>query len=492
MELAIAGEPLAGVVRALAEVSGRAVILEGRDGRLLAYQSRPSEGPPRDAVEPMLRRDRPEVLRWLRATATSSPADPPTAIYGLDDGWSRVVAPVIGRDGLLGCISLVTKRGEATAEDGQATARGAAACAIVLAREQAAVTARREVELHVLDEVLDGALRSEATLLQQARRLGHDLDASHVALVLRLDRPPGSGPVRAGGRDERWEALGDAVGRTTRSRSAQGLWRVRHNNAEVAWPTALVADAVAAAVAVCDDLVAQLGGSRGAPPLVSVGVGTARQGIAGIRQSHKEAKQALSLGRRLHGPGGLTRFDALGVHRLIFAAEALPELRSLYQETLAPLLAYDREHNGDLLGTLAAFFAANGSPKEAAERLQVHRNTVLYRLDRVRSITGYDLEDADVRLRLHLALQIHLALADDDRPLANRADPPSRCLPVRADPGRSSTSTSNPIPRWGSPTPGAGMIPGRDTMGDAQKNPVDQDRRIEEKQTPTWNGPGSR
>ncbi|MFM8595115.1 MAG: hypothetical protein ACKOCK_12125, partial [Chloroflexota bacterium] len=38
MELAIAGEPLAGVVRALAELSNRAVILEGRDGRLLAYQ----------------------------------------------------------------------------------------------------------------------------------------------------------------------------------------------------------------------------------------------------------------------------------------------------------------------------------------------------------------------------------------------------------------------------------------------------------------------
>jgi hypothetical protein len=36
------------------------------------------------------------------------------------------------------------------------------------------------------------------------------------------------------------------------------------------------------------------------------------------------------------------------------------------------------------------------------------------------------------------------------------------------------------------------MIPDRDTMGDVQKNPVGQDRRIEEKQTPTWKGPGSR
>ncbi|HEU0116150.1 MAG TPA: helix-turn-helix domain-containing protein, partial [Thermomicrobiales bacterium] len=67
----------------------------------------------------------------------------------------------------------------------------------------------------------------------------------------------------------------------------------------------------------------------------------------------------------------------------------------------------------ELIHTLDAFFAANGSPKEAAERLRVHRNTVLYRLDRIRDITGYDLDDAATRLRLHLALQIHLALADD-------------------------------------------------------------------------------
>ena len=415
MELAIAGEPLAGVVRALAEVSGRAVILEGRDGRLLAYQAAFRQGPAREALELMLRRDRPEVVRWLRETAASSPADPPTAVYPLAEGWSRVVAPVIGRDGLLGCISLVTERDRATTEDGQATARGAAACSIVLAREQAAASARQEVELHVLDEVLDGALRSEATLLQQARRLGHDLDAIHVALVLRLDRALGTGPVRAGGRDERWDALGEAIGRAVGGRLNRALWRIRHNSAEVVWPATTALEAAAMAEAVRDDLAALIGGGRGGTPIVSGGIGTPRQGIAGVRRSHQEAKQALSLGRRLHGPGTMTRFDALGVHRLIFAAEGLPELRNLYDETLAPLLTYDREHNGDLLGTLAAFFAANGSPKEAAERLKVHRNTVLYRLDRVRDITGYDLEDADLRLCLHLALKIHAAVGDEDR-----------------------------------------------------------------------------
>ena len=117
-------------------------------------------------------------------------------------------------------------------------------------------------------------------------------------------------------------------------------------------------------------------------------------------------------GTPLHGPGHLTLFGDLGVYRLIFAAEGLPGAERPLWQSLGELLAYDRQNNADLVSTLDAFFAANGSPKEAAERLGVHRNTVLYRLDRIRDITGYDLDDAGLRMRLQLALHIHLALGE--------------------------------------------------------------------------------
>jgi PucR family transcriptional regulator, purine catabolism regulatory protein len=408
MELAIAGEPLASTVRELAELARRPVALEGRDGRLLAYQTPGGRGPARDRIEPLLAREEPDLGRWLRATAASSPADPPTATYHLDRTWSRIVAPVSGRDGWLGSLSLIVPRGEAGPEDALVTSRGAAACAVVLAREQAAASVRREVELHVLDEVLDGALRSETTLIQQAKRLGHDLEAPHVALVARLDHPAGTGPVRAQGRDDRWATLGEVVARAGTPRSGRALWRVRHNSAEIVWPVAAGVEAARIARLIHEDLTSLVPTNGGGA--VSLGLGTPRAGLQGIRRSHQEARQALTLGRRLHGPGHLTRFDDLGVYRLIFAAEGLPELRSLHEEALAPLLAYDRLNNAELIRTLDAFFAARCSPKEAATILHVHRNTVLYRLDRVREITGYDLDDANVRLRLQLALHVHLAL----------------------------------------------------------------------------------
>jgi purine catabolism regulator len=411
IDLAISGEPLPILVRTLAELSDRAAVLEDIDGEILAFHapSSATPGAPRAtlaSVESALAESQPVLAAWLREMAASSPADPPTSVRGLDERWNRVVAPVIGRDGLLGSVSLLVPRGSEASEDGMITSRGAAACAVVLARDQAAANVRREVELNVLDEVLDGALRSEVSLRQQARRLGHDLDEPHVAVIVRMDQPAG-GPAMARGRDARWALLDDALVRAGAGREARVLWRVRNNSGDVVWPAPSPAEARRVARQLHDDLVDL---TRGGPDVVSIGFGRPHAGLDGIRRSHQEARQALTLGRRLHGPGHLTGFDDLGVYRLIYAAEGLPELRSFHSETLDSLITYDREHSADLIRTLDAFFRANASPKEAANLLGVHRNTVLYRLDRIVEITGLDLDSADVRLRLQFALHVHMAL----------------------------------------------------------------------------------
>jgi len=117
---------------------------------------------------------------------------------------------------------------------------------------------------------------------------------------------------------------------------------------------------------------------------------------------------------QLTSSGNATAFQDLGIYRIIFAAEGLPEIREFHDETLTSLLTYDQQHGADLIRTLQAFFRANCSPKEAAAILTVHRNTVLYRLDRIGEITGLDLDDSDIRLRLQIALRIHTALYTED------------------------------------------------------------------------------
>src|SRR5690606_26984134 len=114
----------------------------------------------------------------------------------LDAQRCRVVAPIFGRDGLLGLLSLLLPGRRETSEDLLLASRGAAAAAVILARERAAAAARQELALNVLDEILDGALQSEVSLRQQARRLGHDIEAPHAAIVARLDPLVGMSAAR--------------------------------------------------------------------------------------------------------------------------------------------------------------------------------------------------------------------------------------------------------------------------------------------------------
>jgi len=110
------------------------------------------------------------------------------------------------------------------------------------------------------------------------------------------------------------------------------------------------------------------------------------------------------MGRRLFGLDSATAFSDLGLYRLLYALQPLPELRDFRDQSLARLRAKDR--GGELLKTLGAYLATNGSPTDAANRLHLHRNTVLYRLGRIEDLLQADLRDAEVRLSLHLALKI--------------------------------------------------------------------------------------
>ncbi|MBI3966019.1 MAG: helix-turn-helix domain-containing protein [Chloroflexi bacterium] len=83
-----------------------------------------------------------------------------------------------------------------------------------------------------------------------------------------------------------------------------------------------------------------------------------------------------------------------------------PEALEFRQELLGPLIEYDQKHKSDLVRTLDAFLVSGGSPTAAAERLGLHRNTLLYRLRRIAEVSKLDLEDAEVQLSLYLALRL--------------------------------------------------------------------------------------
>jgi purine catabolism regulator len=133
------------------------------------------------------------------------------------------------------------------------------------------------------------------------------------------------------------------------------------------------------------------------------GIGTVAQAIEEWRSSFRQAGQALELARRL-GERKPLYYTDLSVYRLLFQLEHSPELIAFQEETLGPLLAYDGSE--ELIHTLEAYFEHNANLSQTAEALFIHRNTLIYRMERIAAITDLDLDEPENRLAIQLALRI--------------------------------------------------------------------------------------
>jgi purine catabolism regulator len=136
---------------------------------------------------------------------------------------------------------------------------------------------------------------------------------------------------------------------------------------------------------------------------VLCGLGTPSKDITEWRSSFRQAGQALELSRRFREQKPLF-FPDLSVYRLLIQLENSPELIAFQEEMLGALLA--SEGARELIHTLQVYFEHNGNLSQAAEALFVHRNTLIYRMERIATLTGANLDDPEIRLAMQLALHI--------------------------------------------------------------------------------------
>ena len=103
--------------------------------------------------------------------------------------------------------------------------------------------------------------------------------------------------------------------------------------------------------------------------------------------------------------------------------EAIAQLRGHDQidaglrEALAPLTTYDTEHNADLARTLMVYVRLGGSIAATAEALFLHRNSVVYRLQRIEEVSGLPVRDTELQRLLLTAFSLA------DRELLQKLDP---------------------------------------------------------------------
>ncbi len=146
---------------------------------------------------------------------------------------------------------------------------------------------------------------------------------------------------------------------------------------------------------------------------LSIGIGSYKEEIRGLKQSFEEANTALRFSSLINPSQSYAFYDQLGIYRLLsgYLANGSDKIKNYCQEHLKPLLAYDAEKSTDLLETLEKYLDYGESPVKTAEKLFVHPNTIKYRIDRIIEILGYDPTlDPEEKLALHLALKLYKIL----------------------------------------------------------------------------------
>jgi purine catabolism regulator len=141
---------------------------------------------------------------------------------------------------------------------------------------------------------------------------------------------------------------------------------------------------------------------------VSVGFSGPTEAPAGVAGALREVTSVMESLARFKRWSQVVAVPELGLTGLL-AAVTDERLVDYSRRHLGPLIEHDSARKGNLVTTLRAYLET-GEQQQAAQRLRVHPNTLRYRLDRIREITGLELEDPETRLNLAVALRVQQLL----------------------------------------------------------------------------------
>lgn len=136
---------------------------------------------------------------------------------------------------------------------------------------------------------------------------------------------------------------------------------------------------------------------------VRVSFGTVVQELKDVSKSYKEAKMALDVGKIFYAEKNVAAYSTLGIGRLIYQ---LPVnlCKIFIEEIFGDNVPSDFDE--ETLTTINKFFENNLNVSETSRQLFVHRNTLVYRIEKIQKSTGLDLRNFDDALTFKIALMV--------------------------------------------------------------------------------------
>ncbi len=391
-ELVLKGGDLTAVAETLAHSLERSILMDGAAFEVLAHAEHGAVDESRlrairqgrtsaDAVRRLMKRglygELQQTLRPLRVAA----------IPELGMTMDRIVAPIVIAGEIYGYLWIVAGDRPLTELDELAIDHAATVAALVLLKEQAVLEAQQAQRGDFLAQLLRPEATLDRPLLERAHLMGYQLERPHQLLFVLY--PPNVTPAALAGQLQRWLRLAAVEWMLVAPRE-QGV--------------AIVIEAAAAGLGqdLAQRLLKQLSGPT--HPLI-IGVSQAHTDDPFLRRSYDEALAAAEIGQRLGRGATVICHWELGVLDWLYRLPAEALHNNPYLARVEALAAHDQDHHSDLVNTLEAYLEHGGALAEAAGVLNVHRNTLLYRLERIEAITESDLRNVQQRLNLYFALK---------------------------------------------------------------------------------------
>ena len=256
---------------------------------------------------------------------------------------------------------------------------------------------REVVRRDVLSAVISGRGQSPA-VREAAAALRLNLANSYLVILARRsgtsaddvrERPLAS-------REAMWSAV-ESMKQHLKPWTSSLLVGLRHEEVVALYPIDHPRDLEATATQ-AGELAAAIG-----PEGFEVGVGGWHSDPAGVGTSYGEAQEALVIAGKTRVLGRPVIFEDVLLDHVL---RSNPKSKRMLTETLTPLVEYDAEHNAQLVATLRAYMDAGFNITKSAGVLCVHPNTVVYRLRRIKELTGRDPHLTGDLLLLCLSLKL--------------------------------------------------------------------------------------
>ncbi|SFM01455.1 PucR family transcriptional regulator ligand-binding domain-containing protein [Candidatus Frackibacter sp. WG13] len=319
--------------------------------------------------------------------------------------------PIVGGGKLRGHLFVWELNEELKRADLMAIERSSTVAALEIINQQAIFEVERKYHNELLYEIISGRFDSEATIIERAHSIGWHLDKTYSLLLFDLT----DGQKNSNNDQKKFQELKSnllsELNLYLKSNYPEVILGDRGSNIILMYPIESLLEKELSEEAIKDRIrkfakkllkISQ----RVVKHDIIVGISNYYESIEKIQDSYEEANSALQVANVIkQEDDNIIFFEDLGVYRLLYNLD-LSEIDSFLQDTILPLMQYDKKHNTEFVKTLEQYFICNGNLKKMADNLFLHYNSVLYRVERIQEIMDIDLNNHEQRLSLEVGLKL--------------------------------------------------------------------------------------